>query len=85
MNTAILATSRHIRASKPALAMAAPMSPPTSACDELDGRPHHQVIRFQTIAPTERGEDDTVVDDRRASTSPCRCVRRRAGRRRRTR
>ena len=30
---------------------AAPISPPISACDELDGRPNHQVNRFQAIAP----------------------------------
>ena len=27
------------------------MRPPTSACDELDGSPYHQVIRFQAMAP----------------------------------
>src|SRR5207248_298688 len=32
-------------------AVAAPTSPPISACDELDGSPSHQVSRFQTIAP----------------------------------
>ena len=32
-------------------ASAAPQSPPTSAWLELDGRPSHQVSRFQTIAP----------------------------------
>src|SRR6266550_5081373 len=31
---------------------AAPISPPNRACDELDGKPSHQVSRFQTIAPT---------------------------------
>src|ERR687887_2907280 len=30
---------------------AAPMSPPISACDELDGRPNHHVSRFHAIAP----------------------------------
>src|SRR5688572_11183345 len=30
---------------------AAPAKPPISACDEDDGRPHHQVSRFQTMAP----------------------------------
>lgn len=33
-------------------AMAAPTSPPISACDDDDGRPNHHVMRFQTIAPT---------------------------------
>ena len=27
------------------------MRPPINACDELDGSPNHQVMRFQTIAP----------------------------------
>ncbi len=36
----------------PALATAAPASPPISACDEDEGMPYHQVIRFQLIAPT---------------------------------
>src|SRR5919197_510355 len=31
---------------------AAPTSPPISACDELEGRPNHQVSRFQAIAPS---------------------------------
>src|ERR687887_531468 len=30
---------------------AAPTRPPISACEELDGRPNHQVRRFQAIAP----------------------------------
>src|SRR6476469_968303 len=35
-----------------AAASAAPTSPPIRACDEDDGRPKYQVIRFQAIAPT---------------------------------
>src|SRR5690606_31655623 len=35
-----------------AAASAAPIRPPISACDEDDGRPSHQVIRFQTMPPT---------------------------------
>ena len=27
------------------------MRPPINACDELDGSPNHQVMRFQAIAP----------------------------------
>ena len=34
-----------------AAARAAPTRPPMSACDEDDGRPKYQVIRFQVIAP----------------------------------
>ena len=32
-------------------AMAAPAYPPKSACEELVGRPSHQVSRSQAIAP----------------------------------
>jgi hypothetical protein len=35
----------------PALEMAAPMSPPTSAWEELEGMPKCQVMRFQAMAP----------------------------------
>ncbi|MNC88826.1 hypothetical protein D3C83_46890 [compost metagenome] len=35
----------------PALAIAAPAYPPTSACDELVGSPTYHVIRSQTMAP----------------------------------
>src|ERR1700676_4133821 len=37
--------------SAPACAMAAPMNPPISVCDELEGMPNHHVSRFQAIAP----------------------------------
>jgi hypothetical protein len=30
--------------------MADPTRPPTSVCEELDGKPHHHVRRFQIIA-----------------------------------
>src|SRR5919202_1819406 len=46
---------------EPDCASAAPTRPPISACEELDGRPSHQVRRFQAIAPA------------RAATSVC-CV-----------
>src|SRR4051812_39192688 len=36
----------------PAPASAAPQRPPTSACDELDGKPRHQVMRSQIVAPS---------------------------------
>ena len=42
----------HWTPSDPDWTSAAPMSPPMSACEELDGRPSHHVIRFQVIAPT---------------------------------
>src|ERR1700750_323349 len=36
---------------KPSAAPADPTTPPISACEELDGSPKYQVIRFQAIAP----------------------------------
>jgi len=36
----------------PRPAIAAPMSPPNSACEELDGSPRSQVSRFQMMPPT---------------------------------
>jgi hypothetical protein len=41
----------HFTACEPAAASIAPMTPPISACDELDGMPNSQVMRFQTMAP----------------------------------
>src|SRR5688572_21449034 len=38
--------------SPPAVARAAPHSPPIRAWLELEGSPSHQVIKFQTIAPS---------------------------------
>src|ERR1700755_297674 len=35
----------------PEAARVAPTRPPIRACDEEEGRPKYQVIRFQTIAP----------------------------------
>src|SRR5690606_22311479 len=34
-----------------AAASAAPSRPPMSACEEDEGNPHHQVMRFQTMPP----------------------------------
>ena len=39
-------------ASAPSATKTAPTMPPISACDELDGSPKYQVIRFHAIAPT---------------------------------
>ena len=41
----------HCTPSRPDWAIAAPTRPPISACEELEGNPARQVIRFQTIAP----------------------------------
>src|SRR3954464_5009701 len=35
----------------PWAASVAPTIPPISACDDEDGNPNHQVVRFQAIAP----------------------------------
>ena len=40
------------RTPKPALATPAPAKPPIRACDEEVGRPSHQVMKFQAMAPT---------------------------------
>ena len=45
-------TDPHFTASTPYATTPIPMSAPISACDELDGNPKRQVMRFQTIAPT---------------------------------
>ena len=46
------ATVEKLIAPVPAKTQVAPISPPNSACDELDGMPSSQVIKFQRIAPT---------------------------------
>ena len=38
-------------APQPALATPAPTKPPTKACEDDDGMPNHQVMRFHEIAP----------------------------------
>ena len=43
-------------------ASAAPTRPPISACEDDDGRPKYQVVRFQVIAPTRPAN---------TTTSPC--------------
>src|SRR3972149_9781840 len=52
MNATIFSMPGGMSAQVPALATAAPTSPPTSACEEDEGMPYHQVITFQAIAPT---------------------------------
>jgi hypothetical protein len=51
---AIFITPAKITESNPLPAIAAPTNPPTKVCDELDGRPIHQVIRFHVIALMEK-------------------------------
>src|SRR5882757_2479520 len=51
-SSTLLATLENWMASDPAYTQVAPISPPNSACEELDGRLSSQVSRFQTIAPS---------------------------------
>src|SRR3954447_10168906 len=53
----------------PSATNAAPISPPMSAWEELDGRPAHHVAMFHAIAPT-RPQNTTVVVTAPASTIP---------------
>jgi len=50
MNATIFRTPDITTDPIPALAIAAPTKPPTRVWEELDGRPHHQVNRFQMMA-----------------------------------
>jgi hypothetical protein len=50
INKTIFKTPGIITDPNPFPATADPTKPPTSVCDELDGRPSHHVIRFQIIA-----------------------------------
>ena len=53
----------------PAAASMAPTMPPIRACDELDGMPSSQVIRFHTMPPTSPANTSSRVT-RCASISP---------------
>src|SRR6185437_8547095 len=59
----------HWTAWLPAAASIAPITPPISACDELDGIPKNQVSRFHTIAPV-RPAATTVSVTSLVSTRP---------------
>src|SRR3546814_7283824 len=58
MNATIFSRPPQIGAWMPPLQMPAPTRPPIKACDELDGRPKYQVMRFQAMAPS-RSEEHT--------------------------
>ena len=62
-------TPCHSTALVPTATRVAPTRPPKSACDELDGRPKYQVIRFQTMAPTSAARM-TVCESSGSSTMP---------------
>ncbi len=51
MAAPVLITPPQTTADRPALAMPAPISPPTRACELEDGMPAIQVTTFQTMAP----------------------------------
>src|SRR5436309_45147 len=51
MKSSILLTPETCTTPHPPLTTPAPISPPTSACDELVGRPNHQVMISHAIAP----------------------------------
>jgi len=53
----------------PEAARVAPQMPPTSAWVELEGRPNHQVMRFQTIPPR-RAQTMTIGETNCESTRP---------------
>ena len=47
----IMPTPPQFKPSTPTEINTAPISPPISACDELDGKPNHHVSKFHVIAP----------------------------------
>ena len=65
MNAAVLMMPGASSGAMPAFETAAPIMPPMSACDELDGIPKYQVMRFQDIAPMSAPKISAVVDERR--------------------
>ena len=50
--TILESTPPHCTPENPRAASAEPISPPNSACEELDGKPNSQVSTFQRIPPT---------------------------------
>src|SRR5512140_915864 len=52
MKTTILMMPLATSPDGPSAGSVAPIIPPASACEDDDGRPHHQVARFQAMAPT---------------------------------
>ncbi len=51
-NKILETTTEKFTPDAPAPINTAPISPPNRACEELDGNPNSQVIRFHRIAPT---------------------------------
>jgi hypothetical protein len=69
MNTLVLITPDATIAPRPAFAVPAPTSPPTSAWLLLDGSPRNQVSKFQIIAPA-RAPKTTAGSTIAGSTIP---------------
>ncbi len=69
MKLAVLMIPSQTRNATPPFTIPAPMSPPIRAWEELLGRPNHQVIRFQTIAPA-RAERIRVLSMMTGLTMP---------------
>src|SRR3954453_13949148 len=67
--TTLFSTALKWIASTPPATHVAPIRPPNSACDELDGSPRYQVIRFHRIAPTSPAKITTGLMSV-SSTSP---------------
>src|SRR5574342_409121 len=59
MKAAILAIPESTSPSCPSAGRVAPIIPPARAWDEEEGSPHHQVRRFQTMAPTSEANTTT--------------------------
>src|SRR3954462_9945390 len=57
-------------ASAPPATQVAPIRPPNRACDELEGSPTYQVVRFHRIAPTSPAKITTGVISLSSSRPP---------------
>ena len=65
----MFSTALKLIAPAPAATQVAPIRPPKSACDELDGSPRNQVTRFHRMAPTSPAKITTGLMSF-SSTSP---------------
>src|SRR3954451_11238912 len=71
--TILFSTALKSIASDPPATQVAPIRPPNSACDELDGRPRYHVTRFHRMAPTSPAKMTTGLMSV-SSTSPLEMV-----------
>src|SRR3954471_13365186 len=65
----LLSTALKLIAPAPPATQVAPISPPNSACEELEGSPRNHVTRFHKMAPTSPAKITTGVMSF-SSTSP---------------